>query len=101
MTEKEFAQRMATIKHRAVHIFKDFNAPVRSGELKASFKDLQTDNGVEITTDLYYMPYTDKVWISPRWRGRENPNEDWFRLQTEYLIKYMATHLGGRYVRTK
>jgi len=101
MTQKQFEQRMATIKLRALYVFKDFNAPVRKDILRQSFRDIQTNNGLEITTDIYYMPFTNEVWISPRWRGRDNPNYQWFERQSEYLVKYMATHLGGRYVRTK
>lgn len=26
----------------------------------------------------YYMPYTNERWISPRWKGKKNPNERWF-----------------------
>ena len=26
----------------------------------------------------YYMPYTNEKWISPRWHGKQNPNEDWW-----------------------
>ena len=26
----------------------------------------------------YYMPYTNERWISPKWHGKKNPNEDWF-----------------------
>ena len=26
----------------------------------------------------YYMPYTNERWISPRWKGAKNPNENWF-----------------------
>lgn len=101
MTQKQFEKRMATVKLRALHIFKDFTSPVKSGDLKKSFRDIQKSNGVEIYTDIYYMPYTNEVWLSPRWNGKDNPNYQWFERQQEYLTKYMATHLGGRYVRTK
>ena len=26
----------------------------------------------------YYMPYTNERWISPRWKGKANPNEHWW-----------------------
>lgn len=26
----------------------------------------------------YYMPYTNERWISEKWRGAKNPNEDWW-----------------------
>ena len=29
-------------------------------------------------TNAYYMPYTNERWISPKWKGAKNPNEDWW-----------------------
>jgi hypothetical protein len=105
MTDRQLAQRFLEVKARILPVFKDFNVPVRAGAsgggLKNSFKFIATDKGFEIVTDMYYMPYTNEVWISPRWRGRKNPNEKWFELGHEYLAQYMATQLGGRYVRTQ
>lgn len=25
-----------------------------------------------------YMPYTNEPWISPKWNGKQNPNEGWW-----------------------
>lgn len=25
-----------------------------------------------------YMPFTNEEWISPRWNGKQNRNEDWW-----------------------
>lgn len=74
------------------------NAPYRTGELSRSFKARVVDGGIEIYTDKHYMPYTEEKWISPRWRGRQNPNENWLKETTEYVARYIALGLGGRYV---
>ena len=105
MTEKQFEQRILEIKARILPVFTSYNVPVRKGAngggLKNSFTYEPNNKGFEITTDLFYMPYTNEPWVSPRWRGRQNPNLYWFNDSTEYIAQYMARHLGGKYVRTK
>ena len=73
-------------------------SPYRSGDLSRSFKLNLIDGGFEISTDMSYMPYTNEKWISPQWRGRENPNEGWFQETTEYVVRYITVNLGGNYV---
>lgn len=101
MTEREFEQRILQIKAKALPVFTSFNTPTRTGALKNSFQYEPSIKGFEVTTDLFYMPFTNEPWVSPRWRGRENPNLYWFNKSTEYFAQYMARHLGGQYVRTK
>ena len=24
-----------------------------------------------------YMPFTNEIWVSPKWNGKKNPNEHW------------------------
>lgn len=43
-----------------------------------------------------YVPYTNEVWISPRWKGHKNPNEGWFGRATEYVAHNLAGTLNGR-----
>lgn len=42
-----------------------------------------------------YMPYTNEIWLSPRWRGAKNPNEEWWNYDCEITIKKIADMLGG------
>ena len=28
-------------------------------------------------SEAYYAVYTNEEWISPKWHGKKNPNEDW------------------------
>lgn len=73
-------------------------SPYRTGNLSRSFRLRKVDNGYEIFTNTDYMPYTTERWISPRWRGRENPNLDWFKITTELIAQFMARYMGGIYV---
>lgn len=41
----------------------------------------------------YYMPYTNERWISPRWKGKKNPNEDWWD-NAIYDIGNLASQKG-------
>lgn len=72
-------------------------APVRSGYLMRSIKVRTIPNGWEIYVDkaVYYMPYTEEEWISPRWRGRNNPNEAWFKMAVDLVAKLFAYKLGA------
>ena len=69
---------MTQIKLGSTAIALNFGVPRRSGALKNSFKLTNNGNQVEISTDIYYMPFTNEPWISPRWKGAKNPNEKWF-----------------------
>ena len=73
-------------------------SPYRKGDLSRSFKSRIVDNGIEIYTTMDYMPYTEEEWISPKWKGRANPNEGWFEETVEYIARYVALGLGGTYV---
>ena len=42
-----------------------------------------------------YMPFTNEEWISPRWNGKKNPNQDWWNKAIELVIKFIAKRLGG------
>lgn len=71
-------------------------SPYRSGTLARSFGIREVDDGIEIYTNIEYMPYTTEKWISQRWRGRANPNENWFKEATDLIARYIALGLGGR-----
>ena len=89
------------IRVGAAKISINLNVPYRSGDLKNSFQFTGSEKAIEIKTNLYYMPYTNEPWISPRWKGRQNPNEKWFEESAEFMAKIIARHLGGKYVKVK
>lgn len=44
-----------------------------------------------------YVPYTNEKWISPKWRGKKNPNENWWNEAIEKVILLIAADLGGSF----
>lgn len=42
-----------------------------------------------------YMPFTNEKWISPKWNGRKNPNENWWNNAIEFIIAFISNKLGG------
>ena len=43
-----------------------------------------------------YAVFTNEEWISPRWRGKKNPNEKWIDNSAEYIASYISASLGGK-----
>ena len=43
-----------------------------------------------------YMPYTNEPWLSPKWKGKRNPNEKWFQETVEIIAEVMAMELKGK-----
>lgn len=42
-----------------------------------------------------YMPFTNEKWISPKWNGKQNPNQGWWNDAIEIVIRFIAKRLGG------
>ena len=42
-----------------------------------------------------YMPFTTRPWISPRWKGKKNPNEGWWQSAGEYTAEFIAQEVKG------
>ena len=42
-----------------------------------------------------YMPFTNEVWLSPKWNGKRNPNQGWWNNAIEMVIVFIAKRLGG------
>lgn len=56
-------------------------------------------NRVELYIDesiAPYMPYTNEPWISPRWKGKKNPNEYWFQNTVEKVVNYIVEQFNGK-----
>ena len=41
------------------------------------------------------MPFTNEPWISPKWKGKKNPNEEWFQKASEMIANLVATETKG------
>jgi hypothetical protein len=70
------------LKHGAT-IFLKSSSPIRTGNLRYNSIKNRNVNGkmaiIYIDEAIApYMPFTNEPWISPRWHGRQNPNERWF-----------------------
>lgn len=42
-----------------------------------------------------YMPYTNEEWISPKWKGKKNPNEGWWDKAVDSIMNQLRAELGG------
>lgn len=42
-----------------------------------------------------YIPYTNEPWISPKWKGKKNPNQGWFNEKfVPLFIRKLAEELA-------
>lgn len=42
-----------------------------------------------------YMPFTNEKWISPKWNGKQNPNEGWWQDTVQLILDYIINELNG------
>lgn len=42
-----------------------------------------------------YVPYTIEPWTSPKWNGKQNPNEGWWEDWCKLLANRVAAKLRG------
>lgn len=74
-------------------------APIDTGNLRFNAMRLTFDSeGATIAIDQRiapYMPYTNEPWVSPKWHGRQNPNQYWFDRAFEDLLHVMEWYTGG------
>ena len=57
-----------------------------------------SENEVQIFVDSAiapYVVYTNEPWVSPKWKGKQNPNEKWFERAVEMVAQELAAMLGG------
>lgn len=95
MTDQEFAD----LSDFALQYMKQ-PAPRKTGNLEdnAMRLEMYSPQVAVIYVDeaiAPYMPYTNEPWISPRWKGKKNPNEEWWNYDCEITIKKIADRLGG------
>jgi hypothetical protein len=76
-------------------------APTRTGVLKGTVRVELTAVGFNIISDIYYMPYTTERWISPRWKGRENPNLRWWDEAYETSMRFLSSIYGKEFRRVQ
>lgn len=90
--------REANIPRRAGVKLKHPNAIV-TGNLKynaTKIKHMGDTSSVFVDENVApYVPYTNEPWLSPKWRGAKNPNENWFEDFTKVFAEQLARELGG------
>lgn len=42
-----------------------------------------------------YVPYTNEPWVSPKWKGKKNPNEGWWQRFAAEFARRLANKLKG------
>lgn len=91
---------MTELENAILQIFKS-QAPTRTGTLKGQIRVERLDNGFDIISDIYYMPYTEEKWVSNRWNGRANPNEGWFQDAFNISLRFLATVYGKEFTQVE
>lgn len=43
-----------------------------------------------------YMPYTNEPWVSPKWHGKQNPNQAWWNKAVKEFMRRVGAMLGGK-----
>lgn len=76
------------------------SAPKDTGNLAFnSIKMEAYEDRIIIYVDLAiapYMPYTNEPWLSARWHGKKNPNENWFdNVVKDRIVPYIVEKTGG------
>lgn len=77
-------------------------APNRTGNLADNAITLRRSGKNKNIWTIYvdekiapYMVYTNEKWISPKWHGKKNPNENWWSSAVMYIATYISQMLGG------
>lgn len=71
---------------------------VVGGYLMSTAQEYELNNGFGLSWETDYIAYTVERWISPQWRGRKNPNEQWIRKRgIEPLLSLFAAQHGGKW----
>ena len=63
---------------------------IKSERISSHEYKIYVDNGV-----APYMPYTNEKWVSPRWNGKQNPNENWWDRAFDSVVNYLTHDLHG------
>ena len=74
------------------------NVPVRRGNLKASISSYNRSLNhfsVVVGQNIKYAVYVEEEWLSPRWKGRQNPNEKWLNKTVEKFASNIYQKVGG------
>lgn len=73
--------------------------PVDTGNMRQNIKVIKSSKNewqIRIGGDVVpYAVYTNEKWVSPRWKGRKNPNEKWIDDAVGQIAQITAKNLRG------
>ena len=85
---------------RIWHSMRDEWVPRDKGNMAFHALRFEADNSVihiSVDNDIApYVPYTNEPWISPKWNGKQNPNEGWWDRFAAEFARRLASSLNGR-----
>ena len=70
-------------------------APEDTGTLKAMITIQLYEDGFGLRINAPYTVYTNEAWISPKWNGKQNPNEMWIQDAYNAIYMYLYQRLNG------
>lgn len=76
-----------------VEEMREGHVPIDTGNMAfESLKYKITNKEIVIYIDTKiapYVPYTNEPWISPKWKGKKNPNEGWWdEFAQEFISRF-------------
>ncbi len=81
-------------------------SPIKTGNLRNNAITIEFADGgdtciISVNEDIApYMPYTNEVWLSPRFNGKQNPNKNWWnKTAYEKIIQTINSCLRDRVIR--
>lgn len=105
MTTEDRGQAVDAIRNKLIRVVRremaalKRRAPHDTGNLaNNAIRITQVGNRMAVYIDLKVAPYavyTNEPWISPYWRGKKNPNENWWNNNMQAVIQKIAQEMGG------
>lgn len=80
------------------------SSPIDTGNLRFNAIEIKFINNTTVEIKVNeeiapYMVYTNEKWISPKWNGRKNPNEQWWNNVIEEFVSELQAELGATVVK--
>lgn len=96
MTYKQFVK----LCQECAEIVKN-NSPIDTGNLRYNAIRLKYESPTKIiiTVDediAPYMVYTNEPWLSPKWNGKQNPNQYWWNNVIDKVVQHVKDFTNGR-----
>ena len=92
---------MKDLSNAVLQIFKSKAPKGKTRRLVGQVRVEMKENGFDIISDIYYMPYTTEKWgYHSGWKKTLiNPHEGWWQEAFEMSIRFVSSVLGKEFVR--